>query len=99
MSNTVIPFNEWSKTRIKEGRKICTSRNKRYPNDPRLIKINGKPLILALPLGTVKWCLWKEEGDDSPEEFEEVWNSIHPKRKFDPSQIVHVHFGDFQKEA
>jgi hypothetical protein len=87
---TAIPFNKWSLGRIIEGRKICTSRNKIY-NDPRVY------LILQLPLCIVRDYLWKEEGADSPEEFEKVWRGIH-RGRFEPMKMVYVHFGDFSDD-
>jgi hypothetical protein len=83
-----IPFNKWSLERIKLGRKICTSRTKKW-NDKRVY------LILKLPLWIVRKYLYKEEGADSPEEFEKVWRSIHRKRFLDWDKEVFVHFGNF----
>jgi hypothetical protein len=36
--------------------------------------------------------LYEIEGAESPDEFIKVWNQIHPYKKFDPDQIVWVHF-------
>lgn len=83
-----LPFNDWSKSRIKQGRKFCTSRTKKY-DDKQVTD------IWQVTLRFVKQYLWQVEGADSPEEFEEVWNSIHPKKKFNPEQMVYVHFGNF----
>lgn len=84
-----LSFNKWSQERIDQGRKICTSRNSEH-ND------NCVYLILRLPLSVVRDYLWKEEGADSPEEFEQVWCDIYGK--FHGDRLVFCHFGDFKKE-
>lgn len=83
-----IPFNKWSLERIRQGKKICTSRSKKW-KDRRVY------LILKLPLWIVRDYLWEEEGAYSPEEFEKVWRSIY-RGKFDENKIVFVHFGSFK---
>jgi len=82
-----LPFNAWSNERIKQGRKKCTSRNRKW-NDQRVTKIEERTLR------DVRDNLWREEGADSPEEFEKVWRQIH-RGKFDPEKTVFVHWGDF----
>ena len=88
---TNLPFNDWSKERIKQGRKSCTTRIKEYGD-------NRVDYILYVPLWFVKRHLWKLEGADSPEEFEKVWNEIHPMKRYSPGQLVYVHFGDFKDD-
>jgi hypothetical protein len=83
-----LRFNDWSKGKIQSGQKICTSRFKKY-NDPRVKFIEEKTL------GFVKNNLYREEGANSPEEFEKVWRSIF--NNFDDNKIVFVHFGDFRE--
>lgn len=83
----LLQFNNWSKERIEQGRKICTSRRKKYI-DPRVY------LIIRIPLWIVKIFLWKEEGADNPEEFERIWRAIH-RGHFKPDNLVYVHFGNF----
>lgn len=84
-----IPFNIWSKQRIEEGRKFCTSRHKRYPNDPRVKYITDK-----IPWHVIRDCLWMVEGADSPEELQEVIEGIM-KRKVSDDEMFYVHFGNF----
>lgn len=84
-----IPFGKWSKERIEQGRKICTSRTRKWKDDDRVY------LILELPLRVVRDYLYREEGADSPDEFEMVWRSIF-RGSFIPDRIVYVHFGDFK---
>lgn len=83
-----LTFNDWSIQRIAEGRKFCTSRTKKY-DDPRVVRTE------KFPLWFVRDFLWQVEGANSPQEFEEVWESIHPKKGFNKYQEVFVHFGDF----
>jgi hypothetical protein len=81
--NNKLKFNYWSQERIKQGRKICTSRESKHLDD-------SVWLILELPLKIVRDYLWKQEGADSPEEFENVWRDI--KGSFEEDKIVFVHF-------
>lgn len=80
-----IPFNKWSFERIRQGRKICTSRTKKYD-------VEGVTAIEPMLLQAVKEFLWRQEGADSPEEFEQVWRSIHSKRGFKGTDKVYVHW-------
>jgi len=85
-----LPFNKWSRERIKQGRKFCTSRSAQYTDDLRV------QYICYLPLEIVRNCLFASEGADSPQEFEQVWRSIH-RGKFNKEDFVYVHFGDFRE--
>jgi len=86
-----LTFNKWSRERIELGRKICTSRTRLW-NDNRVY------LILKLPLGVVKNFLYKEEGADTPNEFEGVWRGIF-RGKFNPDRLVYVHFGNYKDKS
>jgi len=82
-----LSFNKWSQERIKQGRKFCTSRTKKY-GDKRVFA------IVKMPLWIVRAYLWEMEGANSPKEFEKVWRSIH-RGNFNSLRKVYVHFGDF----
>ena len=84
-----IPFNKWSKERISQGRKFCTSRTRSWA-DGRVVLIEKKQLKF------VRDYLWQPEGADSSEEFEKVWRSIF-RGKFEPDSMVYVHWGDFRE--
>lgn len=84
-----IPFNKWSMEKIKQGRKCCTSRIKKY-------EVEGVTHIERMDLQTVKNSYWKQEGADSPEEFEEIWRQIHPRRGFIGSDKIYVHWFDVE---
>lgn len=84
-----IPFNDWSKERIKQGRKFCTSRHKKYTKDPRVDWISPK-----LPWWFIKRYLWQSEGADSELELQDVVDAIY-KRPVKDNEEFYVHFGDF----
>jgi hypothetical protein len=92
MTEDEIPFNKWSKARIELGMKECTSRHKRYTKDKRVYYISPK-----LPFWFIKEFLWKAEGANSPEELQEVMNSIY-HRLVPAEEEFYVHCGHF-KEA
>lgn len=87
-----IPFNSWSRERIKQGRKKCTSRTRVW-DDPRVTWVS--PL---LPVWFIAKYLYKDEGADSPEEYRKVINQIFRKQVPDWKEL-YVHFGDFSDEC
>ncbi len=84
-----LPFTGWSKSRIAQGRKWATSRTRVWDDD-RVVA------IVWLRLDFVRDHLYQIEGADSPEEFEQVWRSIH-RGHYKGSNLVCVHFGDFRE--
>lgn len=89
MKEELIPFNEWSKDKIRQSKKRCTSRHKRYPNDPRVTWIS--PL---LPWWFIREFLWEPEGADSSHELQLVIDEIY-KRSVEDDERFYVHFGSF----
>ena len=89
MSKDIIPFNKWSMERIKIGQKKCTSRHKRYSNDPRVTWISPK-----LPWWFIREFLWRAEGADNPEELQGVIQDIL-NREVPEDEMFYVHFGNF----
>ncbi len=85
----LIPFNEWSKKRIDLGDKVCTSRHKRYVNDPRVTWISPK-----LPWWFIRRFLWEAEGAESPYELQDVIEAIYGRAVL-PGELFYVHFGRF----
>ena len=88
-----LTFNDWSRERIRQGRKICTSRTKKYVDDPRVDWISP-----PLPLWFIKKYLYKPEGADSPEELQKVVNQIF-RKKVDSDRKFYVHFGEYSDEV
>ena len=86
-----IPFNSWSRERIKQGRKFCTSRHNKYIHDKRVEWIS--PL---LEWGFIKKYFWRLEGADSPEELQQVIEKIF-NRFVSDKEGFYVHFGNFNK--
>jgi len=93
-----IPFNGWSLHALRESNKVCTSRSKCYGKPGNVFIVGDLQFELLgvskLPLWFVKYCLFKQEGAKSPEEFQDVWDGIHYRKQFwkDPGRLVHVHF-------
>lgn len=91
-----IPFQPKFADPIRSGRKTTTARTRRY-GEPgfRLRTSFGFDIVITAvqktPLAVVRDLYWKQEGVDSPEEFEAVWNSLHPRKGFDSEQEVWLH--------
>ena len=89
-----IPFNKWSRERLKEG-KCATSRNKKYGVEGDTFIVDGIKYIITdiarVSLQTVLDLGVQEEGADSKEEFIKVWKEIHPRKGFVPEQKVWFH--------
>lgn len=88
-----IPFNDWSKDKIRKGWKKCTSRHKRYTKDKRVTWISPK-----LPWWFIRRYLWKREGAGNPSELQQIMNDIY-KRQVPNDEEFYVHFGDFSDEV
>lgn len=86
----LIPFNAWSKERIAQGRKFCTSRHRKYLKDPRVIGISE-----WMEWGLIKKYFWKMEGANSPDELQRVIEDIYKRPVEDDEEFV-IHFGDFR---
>jgi len=86
-----IPFNVWSRERIKQGKKICTSRHKKYLYDDRVSWISP-----PLPWWFIREHLWQPEGANSPEELQQVIENIMKREVLDV-EIFYVHFGEYKE--
>ncbi len=93
MAEISIPFNDWSKERLADGRKTATCRSKKYGEPGNTFQVNCWPgpvktfeimSITKKKLMTVANEHYDEEGAESPQEFIEQWNLIHPRRKYQP---------------
>lgn len=96
MAEIEIPFRADMREAIVDGAKCCTSRNKRYGAAGDTFQIDGRTYRLTavrrLALDTVAERFYQHEGVNSPEEFRTLWADIHPRKGWDPEQIVWTHF-------
>ena len=94
--NIKIPFTDRMTLAVLEGKKTVTSRNKKYGMFGDVFGLFDKKYMLIriqmITLQEVKAKYWKEEGFKSPDDFEECWNKLHPRKKFVPTQKVFLHF-------
>ncbi len=94
-----IPFNSWSKDKLRAGKKNATSRTKKYGERGDCFEVDlGDKVVRYEVVFISRWELdriainWYDvEGCDSPEEFKNVWGDIHPRKGFDPDQKVWFH--------
>lgn len=95
MSLKKIPFQRRFETPLLEGRKTCTSRPRRMGDEGDIFKAYGQTFEITfvehIRLGLVAEQLYEQEGCDSPEDFIEVWRSIHPRRGYVLGDPVWVH--------
>jgi hypothetical protein len=95
-----MPFRENMAQAILEGRKFCTSRNKKYGEVGDIFrvtagKLSGDYKILAQTKHTldfIAWILHHAEGFDGYFEFVKAWDEIHPRKGFISNQLVWVHW-------
>jgi len=90
-----IPFRDDMKQAIIDGRKTCTSRNKRYGVIGDTFDINGNSYVLKwvshVHLNFVAENCYRHEGFRNPYEFINAWRKIHPRKGYVPDQPVWLH--------
>lgn len=90
-----LPFLPEFHEKVRDGRKTMTCRSKTYGQAGD--RLQGPDCVLVLeyvahwPLGTIAHDFYGLEGLDTPADFIEVWNRIHPKKRYDPATLVWVH--------
>ena len=76
-----IPFLDEFKEKILDGRKTATSRTKIYGKAGQVFTAFDNLFILThiikMPIETVAYRFYREEGCDSPRDFMDVWFKIH----------------------
>jgi hypothetical protein len=101
----MMPFYDDMKDAILEGRKTATTRTKNYLNKyapwdlPVRDAMMWKNCIIyilwtdvkKMKLGYVRNDHFKEEGFETPEDFEKKWKQIHPRKGYSPLQEVYFH--------
>src|SRR5450759_1981802 len=89
-----IPFNPWSTERLGMGQKISTSRTSKLGSAGDTFAVGDKTFEISSvsrkSLSEISHDYYLDEGAKSPEEFEQVWESLHPGG-FKPGQIVYFH--------
>ena len=91
-----FPFALDMKRAALDGRKSCTSRTKVYG-------VVGDSFFLGnvcfellevkkATLGFIARFLYNAEGFNSPAEFKAKWVALHPRKRWNPRQVVFVHF-------
>lgn len=90
-----IPFKLYFKNVMLNGQKTVTSRTKWYGKIGDTFDVFGATfeIIETYPslLNDVACLHFREEGCRSTVEFIKIWESIHPRKGFVPSQVVKVH--------
>lgn len=90
-----LPFRPYFIKRIAGGTKRCTARNEKYGEVGDRLKTAAGTIelieVARVPLEVVRDHYWTDEGCESPEDFERVWNAIHPRKGYVPDQQVWLH--------
>jgi len=89
-----IPFNAWSKKRLREGKKCSTARTKIYGKVGDTFEVEGKRFeIVAIQEMPVDYLLkyhYNDEGAESPEELKRILNSIFRFSKIPDTLFLHL---------
>ena len=98
-----IPFRLDFAKALFSGTKTATSRTKRYGIPGDTFVVSGREFVLTAVYPTrlrnVAGKLWKREGCSSESEFVKIWKGIHPRKGWDPEQVVFVHEFEMVKTA
>ena len=101
MSQVEIPFLPEFETAIVTGRKTATTRTKRYGSPGDCFEAFGRAFVITdvrrMLLGTVAHQYYLEEGFDSDVDFIQCWTRIHPRKGYEPRQLVYLHL--FRSQA
>lgn len=96
MADKQVPFQERFHEEMIDGRKQCTARVRPVGSAGDTFEAFGATFeiraVVRHSLDDVRNFLWRMEGVESPEEFEAVWEGLHPRAGFRPKQLVYVHF-------
>lgn len=96
MTKFDIPFSGEMADAVDEGRKLCTSRNKKYgePGDYFILRDYTYRLVdvQTRTLAFVATNFYRLEGFDEPAGFIDIWERLHAGKGFVSDQKVFVHF-------
>ncbi len=91
-----IPFRSHFKQAIIQGRKIATSRTRKYGKPGDEFEAFGYVFVIErqerISLGVVAYRHYQAEGFDTPEQFKNEWMQIHQQRGYDSEQKVWMHW-------
>lgn len=89
-----IPFNAWSKARLREGRKTSTARTKVYGKTNDTFTVEGRHYIIkSFGLCATEVIIekhWDKEGAKSPEELRQVLRGIFRGKEIPHFLYLHV---------
>jgi hypothetical protein len=94
VSEVKIPFKPYFKEPLLNGTKVYTSRSKPMGQPGDTFTAFGSTFELLSVKDAALFevaSLWKEEGCNSREHFIEVWNEIHPVKRYDDWQRTYLH--------
>lgn len=95
MTTIRIPFLVRFEQALANGKKTTTCRTRRYGQVGDQFTSYSMRFELvaveAMPLYEVRDKWWKHEGVSSPEEFQQIWEWIHPNMGFDANRKVWLH--------
>jgi len=90
-----LPFQSHFHAAIRDGRKTMTCRSKKYGEAGDVVDSPIGPLrftkVEPVKLGVVADDHWRNEGCNSTRDFIQVWNQIHPRKRFHADTIVFAH--------
>lgn len=90
-----IPMNDWSEKQLRLGNKTATTRTDRYGRSGDRFEAAGNVYelthVVKVPLRAVANHFYDEEGCEEKEEFETVWEEIHPRKGYEPDWLVYLH--------
>lgn len=93
-----IPFNVWSIGKLNADFKNATSRYKKYGSKGDIFYVDGNKyiilLVVKLPLWMIANYLYNTEGCNSPNQFINIWETIHPQKGFKKDDEVWYHLFD-----
>jgi len=95
-----IPFQDAFREKMLSGVKTMTSRTKHYTQDEGdYFNIFGATFVITrlyrMHLCDIAEECWYQEGCESPDHFRVIWNRLHPRKGWQPNQLVCCH--EFRK--
>lgn len=89
-----IPFRTQFREALLLEQKSLTARTKRFGSAGDRFQVFGATFelltVTQVPLSHVA-AHWHEEGCRSEADFIDIWVSLHPKKGYDPLQVVWLH--------